>query len=127
MELTRAPPPDVNTARPEAASARGQEASPAASAPPPIAADRVDIRPLDLVSALQILIAEVRAELQLPVDVPRSQSPAQTAQIVLHLLLEALPGPARMGMAGAPNPPLLAPSPPGSPGRGAPRPVRSRR
>jgi hypothetical protein len=89
MELTKTPPPDIGPARPEAAAVPRRETAAPTNAPPSPMGDRVDIQPLDVPAALQILIAEVRAELQLPVAAPRAQSAAQTAQIVLQLVLQA--------------------------------------
>jgi hypothetical protein len=67
---------------------------------PPAAAplgDRLEIPPLDLAAALQILIAEVRTELALPADVsvPADvtvmQSAAVAPQTIVQMFLQALP------------------------------------
>lgn len=56
-------------------------------------ADRLDIQPLDPGAALQILLAEVRAALDVPLDaaLPREaltlQSPGQAAQVLIRLWL----------------------------------------
>jgi hypothetical protein len=59
----------------------------------PIAAlpDRADIRPLDVSSALQILLAEVRGGLDLPLDAAMIAAPEQAAAALLELLLQGLP------------------------------------
>jgi hypothetical protein len=46
---------------------------------------------LDLAAALQILVTEVRADLELPAAGLAPQSPAQTAQVVIQMLLAAIP------------------------------------
>ena len=77
MDVTKAPPSGgitglgVDTATNAAAASRSDAAAGAAtgsgvSAALSALADRVDIQPLDVAAALQILIAEVRAELALP-------------------------------------------------------------
>jgi hypothetical protein len=77
MDVTKAPPPTdltslgVGTAPNAAAASQSNvaaDASTASSASTAVTAvaDRVDIQPLDVAAALQILIAEVRAELPLP-------------------------------------------------------------
>lgn len=64
----------------------------------PTPADRVDIQPLDVRGALQIMIAEVRSQLGLPPDSAflqsASQGALQTSQTVIRLFLAALPEPA---------------------------------
>ncbi len=77
--------------------APGAEHSPqsAANAAPP--ADRADIRPLDIPAALQILLAEVRAALDLetlaigPHAGEALNNPPQAARMLLRLLLAAMP------------------------------------
>ncbi len=83
------PPPDVATARTGAAALTGQ-GSPLASALV-VPADRADIGPLDIASALQILLVEVRAGLDLPSDVAVMQAPDQAARALLSLFLQGLP------------------------------------
>jgi hypothetical protein len=68
--------------------------SPAA---PAAAADRADIRPLDVQAALQIILAEVRASFELTalslepdVNDP-TDSPPQAARAALQLFLQAIP------------------------------------
>ena len=99
---------DVPTARTGSAPAPEQGTlSPAPAAPP---ADLVDIRPLDISGALQILLAEVRAGLDSLLDASITpseiisgatapatatgaiaQSPAQAARELVGLYLQALP------------------------------------
>jgi hypothetical protein len=65
------------------------------------AADFADIRPLDLVAALQILVAEVRAGMDASLEAPTelsaaarnsaAQNPIQAAQELIELFLRALP------------------------------------
>ena len=77
MDVTKAPPPaDITSlgvgtatnaaAAPQSNAAVGASTASSASAAVIAVADRVDIQPLDVAAALQILIAEVRAELPLP-------------------------------------------------------------
>ena len=79
---------------PTAPAAEGGPRSPA-NAPP--AADRADIRPLDIAAALQILLAEVRAAfeslaLALGQDASGTlNSPPQAARALLQMLLGAMP------------------------------------
>jgi hypothetical protein len=89
MEVSKVPPPDVATAR-AGASAPAEQGSPSAAA---IAApaDRADIGPLDISSALQILLAEVQAGLDLPTDVAIMQAPEQAARALVSLFLQGLP------------------------------------
>ena len=89
MEVSKVPPPDVATVR-AGASALTEQGSPstAAVAAP---ADRADIGPLDISSALQILLAEVQAGLDLPTDAAIMQAPEQAARLLLSLFLQGLP------------------------------------
>jgi hypothetical protein len=103
MDISKAPPAEVFTVRPGAAATPRQESAAAADADP--AADRADIRPLDVRAALQILLAEVRTELDLGVDVgadaataagvapdPASAAaPVQTARELVEMFLQAVP------------------------------------
>jgi len=98
MDLTKAPPLSVPAnplgGRPAPPSSPDAPPSPDAPAPglrAPSLVDRVDIQPLDLAAALQILEAEVRAGLDLPADLLRMQSPAQAAHRLIQMLLQALP------------------------------------
>jgi hypothetical protein len=89
MDVTKAPPFD-----PSAARAGGPKSQQSAAAPPSnivALADRVDIQPLDLPAALQILIAEVRTAMELPADSSTLQSPAQTSRVLIQMFLHAVP------------------------------------
>ena len=107
MEVSKVPPPAVSTSG--AAGATGATGAATTEQPPQSAAtiappaDRADIRPLDVPGALQILLAEVRAALDLtlatatgrsPIDMQGAaipQSPAQAARELVQMLLQALP------------------------------------
>jgi len=100
MDVTKAPPtPDlsnlgVGTAASSASSSPGSAAAGASiaanvSTAVAAAADRVDIQPLDVAAALQILIAEVRAELT-DIASPANTPPLlQTAELVAADLVKA--------------------------------------
>ncbi len=67
-----------------------EAAAPAGPAAP--LADQVHIHPLDVMGALQILIAEVRADLSLPGDVPHIEFAVPAApQMLVQMLLQAVP------------------------------------
>lgn len=82
MDLTKVPPPDPTPKRPDAemavplaarlpvAQVAMSPADAALTAAPPLA-EPVHIHPLDLMGALRIMIAEVRAELTLPGEAQR--------------------------------------------------------
>jgi hypothetical protein len=113
MQISNAPPADVPTVR--AASVTTAEQGPPTAADIAPAADLADIRPLDISGALQILLAEVRAALDLqlgtaitPGAIPSSvatatsantatgagaiaQSPDQAARQMVEMFLQALP------------------------------------
>jgi hypothetical protein len=94
MEVTKVPPADVATARAGTPTATEQGSSSAANIAPLM--DRADIRPLDVSAALQILLAEVRAELDLPLQDPIAQSavvqsPMQAAHELVEMFLHQLP------------------------------------
>jgi hypothetical protein len=90
MEVTKAPPldPKAGFAPTEGATPQRSTLSAAAAVPP---ADQVHIQPLDAAAALQILVAEVRAGLDLPGDAAVGASPAQTAEVLIRMFLHALP------------------------------------
>jgi hypothetical protein len=106
MEVSKLPPADVPSARAATVTLTEQGSpSPAGIAP---MVDRADIRPLDVSAALQILLAEVRAALDLTLDVaitqgatqgaitqgaPGSilQSPVQAARELVDMFLQELP------------------------------------
>jgi hypothetical protein len=98
MEISKVPPADSATIRAGNAGVTGQESPAAATSAP--AVDRADIRPLDISAALQILIAEVRAGLDLALDAAAAQEPANpfnpvdplhAARALVEMFLQALP------------------------------------
>src|SRR5271165_640978 len=95
MEVSKVPAADVPAAGAGPASATGSAAAAEQGSRAPVnvvpVADRVDIRPLDISGALQILLAEVRTALDLPPDVPLTQTPAQAARALVETFLQALP------------------------------------
>jgi len=85
--------PPLGSATTRAASTAAEEG---AQAPADTArlADRADIRPLDIPAALQILLAEVRAALDLQAGFSRGgtlESPVQAAQNLVEMVLQAMP------------------------------------
>jgi len=101
MEISKVPPADVPAAGAGPASATGPAtatgpagaAEQGSRAPVNIVpvADRVDIRPLDISAALQILLAEVRTALDLPPDVTPAPTPVQAARALVEMFLQAVP------------------------------------
>ncbi len=113
MQVSNVPPADVPTVR--AGSVTTVEQRPPSAADIAPAADLADIRPLDISGALQILLAEVRAALDLqlgaaitPGAIPSgaaaattaaatsiagaiAQSPDQAARQMVEMFLQALP------------------------------------
>jgi hypothetical protein len=102
MEVSKLPPADVPSARAGTATLTEQGSQSPASIVP--MADRADIRPLDVSAALQILLAEVRAALDLTLDATLTQgaitqgsqgalaqSPVQAARELVDLFLKELP------------------------------------
>jgi hypothetical protein len=94
MEVPKVPPADVPTARAGTAAAAGQGSRSAVDIEPLV--DRADIRPLDIPGALQILLAEVRAALDLPPETviaaaAAAQSPARGVRELVEMLLQVLP------------------------------------
>lgn len=89
LPLGSPPPRSATPSAPET----GLQSPPAAAA----AADRANIRPLDIAAALQILIAEVRASFELtalsmePDANTVANSPPQGARAVLQLFLQLIP------------------------------------
>ena len=63
-------------------------ANPGAAALP--SADWVDIQPLDLPAALQILITELATDLAVPAGAPPLQTPPQAARALLQVFLQAV-------------------------------------
>jgi hypothetical protein len=77
MEVSKVPPADVPTARAGTSTATEQASSSAANSSAANIApltELADIRPLDVLAALQILLAEVRAGLDLPLEGPTTQN-----------------------------------------------------
>jgi hypothetical protein len=103
MQVSKVPPADVATVRTAtaiAATSAEQGSSPTVNTAPP--ADRADIRPLDVLGALQILLAEVRASLDaillkaLPAaantpSAAPAQSPQQASRELVEMFLRAVP------------------------------------
>jgi hypothetical protein len=115
MEVPKLPPAEVPSARAGTAALTEQGSQSPASIAPML--DRADIRPLDVPAALQILLAEVRAELDLTLDAaitegsqgpitqgsqgaslqspslqsPSLQSPVQAARELVDMFLQELP------------------------------------
>lgn len=74
MEVSKISPVDVSQPVVGSTPTMDQRTQSSATLAPP--ADHADIRPLDTAGALQILITEVRAELDLALEAAISQSPA---------------------------------------------------
>jgi hypothetical protein len=96
MDVSKLPPPNISTIRPEAGSLAGQGSHAAVAVAP--MAEAPDIRPLDISGALQILLAEVRASLELALELPSggdaggaSQSPTLAARQLVEMFLQSLP------------------------------------
>jgi hypothetical protein len=95
VDVTKTPPPGPPPSRsPGPAASETASQRPAAVA---VATDRADIRPLDIPAALQILLAEVRASLELTALSMGSDaniltdSQPQAARAVLRVFLQAIP------------------------------------
>jgi hypothetical protein len=102
MEVSKLPPADIPSARAGTATLAEQGSQSPASVAPLL--DRADIRPLDVSAALQILLAEVRAALDLTLDAAITQSaitqgsqgtivqsPVQAARELVQMFLQELP------------------------------------
>jgi hypothetical protein len=92
MEINKVPPAAVPAARAGTATMTGQESPATADVAP--TADRADIRPLDVSAALQILLAEVRAGLDLALDAAVAQAPidpVHAARELVEMFLQAVP------------------------------------
>jgi hypothetical protein len=110
MQVSKVPPADVPTVR--AGTVTTAEQGPPSAADIAPAADLADIRPLDISGALQILLAEVRAALDLQPDAAITpgaitssaataaaattagaiaQSPDQAGRQMVEMFLQALP------------------------------------
>jgi hypothetical protein len=89
MEISKVPPADALNVRAGTSTLTEQGSQLAAEIAP--MSDRADIRPLDISGALQVLLAEVRAGLDLPVDAAVTQAPVEAARALLDLILQGLP------------------------------------
>jgi hypothetical protein len=102
MEVSKLPSADIPSARTGTATLTEQGPQSPASIAPMV--DRADIRPLDVSGALQILLAEVRAALDLTLDAVITQgaitqgsqgttlqSPVQAARELVDMFLQELP------------------------------------
>ncbi len=106
MEVTKTPPLDPSVNRPGAAAPTPQQNAASLSSRPAAAlADRLDIQPLDVAAALQIMATEVRTALELPAESLPMQSPAQTSRAVVQMFLDAV-------QEGVPTPPEEMPAAP---------------
>jgi hypothetical protein len=92
VDVTKAPPldPTAGFAPKDGPTPQRGALSAAAAATAPLA-DHVHIQPLDEAAALQILIAEVGADLGPPGDTLVGTSPARTAEVLIRMFLHALP------------------------------------
>jgi len=90
---TGAPGTTGSASTPESAAAAPPEPQSTSNIAPIL--DRADIRPLDLTAALQILMSEVQAALDLPPDAVStqapSQAPLQAARVLVEMWLQAMP------------------------------------
>jgi len=94
MDISKTPPPGSAANRTAATGAAEQGAHPKNDAAP--IADRAEIKPLDIPAALQILLSEVRAALDLQTGIPIGGgtlpgSPVQAAQDLVRMVLQAMP------------------------------------
>jgi hypothetical protein len=97
MDITKLPAPETGAPGVATPAEQGAKALPNLAA----TADRVDIRPLDISAALQILIAEVRASFDIEVAgvaTPGAAAPGaavdnplQTARALMEIILQATP------------------------------------
>jgi hypothetical protein len=110
MDVTKAPPLDPSATRAGAGPTSQQSAAAPSSGSIVALADRVDIQPLDVAAALQILIAEVRMAMELPADSSTMQSPAQTSRVLIQMFLHAVPEGASSLPVGASSLPAGAPA-----------------
>ncbi len=89
MEIPKLPPADAAPARSGLALSSEQGLPPTAAGVP--LRDYADIRPLDVPAALQILLTEVRGELDAPLGAAIVQSPVQAAVELTRIYLHQLP------------------------------------
>jgi hypothetical protein len=94
MDVTKLPAQGAAAIRTSTAT----PAEPGSQAPPKSAiADRADIRPLDIPAALQILLAEVRASLDLQAVLMSGEgsavlsTPPQAARLLVEMVVQSLP------------------------------------
>jgi hypothetical protein len=94
MDVTKLPAQGATAIRAPATS----PAEPGSQSPPKAAiADRADIRPLDIPAALQILLAEVRASLDLQEALMSGEgsavlsTPPQAARLLVEMVVQPLP------------------------------------
>jgi hypothetical protein len=94
MDVTKLPAQGATAIRAPATS----PAEPGSQSPPKAAiADRADIRPLDIPAALQILLAEVRASLDLQEALMSGEgsavlsTPPQAARLLVEMVVQSLP------------------------------------
>jgi hypothetical protein len=94
MDVTKLPAQGAAAIRTSTAT----PAEPGPQAPPKAAiADRADIRPLDIPAALQILLAEVRASLDLQAVLMSGEgsavlsTPPQAARLLVEMVVQSLP------------------------------------
>jgi hypothetical protein len=97
VDVIKMPPPGASAPRSSGATASESGSQPQANDVIAAVADRADIRPLDISSALQILLAEVRAAFALTASTMSSdfsipsENPSQAARSVLQLFLQVIP------------------------------------
>jgi len=94
MDIRKTPPPESAANRAAATGAAEPGADPKTDAAP--IADRAEIKPLDIPAALQILLSEVRAALDLQAGIlsgggTAPDSPVQAAQDLVRMVLQAMP------------------------------------
>ena len=110
------PPPGASAPRSSGATASESGSQPQANDVIAAVADRADIRPLDISSALQILLAEVRAAFALTASTMSSdfsipsENPSQAARSVLQLFLQVIPQEEQVIPQEEPNSPAWAPA-----------------
>ncbi len=98
MEVTPVPPVPIDLPTPRVGADSGTAARPAPSTASELGsalaggaarlADQVNIHPLDVAGALQILIAEVRAALTLPGEMAAAPTQATTPLVLVQMVLQ---------------------------------------
>jgi hypothetical protein len=91
MEVSKAPTADVSSARAGTATTAELGSQPAVPIAPMV--DHADIRPLDVSGALQILLAEIRTALDLPLEVASASALISLSSVpaAQHLLGRSSP------------------------------------